>query len=354
MAVDVLLVLVSAVDALVGVLNPTPAEAAVATLACAVLPARRSYPVAVFVATLPGLITDTAFLAAVFALGTVAATDRRRWVVSLCGAVMFGSSLIWVVGNPSWTTLVTTVLAAASYAITPVAVGLLIRTRNELTARLADLEAARDTDRETQASLVLATERARLAREMHDVVAHQVSLIAVRVGALMVGTDDPDVKAASRTIRSLAVRTLDELRQMVGVLRASGGVTEGTDPQPSIADLPALVADSGLAVDLTDTSTRPLSDTLGRAVYRIVQEGLTNVRKHAPGARTTVSIADDGESLVVEVSNAVAHQPPLVLPSAEHGLIGIAERAELLGGYLRTTSPTDRNGFVLRVVLPLQ
>ena len=131
----------------------------------------------------------------------------------------------------------------------PAAVGLLARTRRELADRLSELTRGRQRESRLLADRVLATERARLAREMHDVVSHQVSLISIQAGALQVSTGEPAARESAVTIRELSVRTLEELRQMVGVLRASGvRGDEPLAPQPRLADLPGADRGSGLPV----------------------------------------------------------------------------------------------------------
>lgn len=198
---------------------------------------------------------------------------------------------------------------------------------------------------------MLAKERAQLAREMHDVVSHQVSLIAVRAGALQVSTRDAEVKEAAATIRRLSVQTLDELRHMVSVLRASGGRLTELTPQPSLADLQRLVDSSGIEAELQTDLPDGLPPTVQRAIYRTVQEALTNVRKHAPGATATVHICHEGGAVRVTVTNTAPTRPALPLPSAHYGLVGLRQRAALLGGTV-TSGPTADGGYGLRLELP--
>ncbi|QII00264.1 two-component sensor histidine kinase [Rhodococcoides fascians A21d2] len=347
------IVAIAAADGLLSVDDPTGLDVALTLVGSAALVARRRIPVTVFALTLPGLALGTTYMATIIALATVAYYVEHRWIVFVCGASSFTANMVWIATFSSFSPIVQTLLSTAATTLAPMAIGQLISVRGDLTRQLAELEQARERDLRAQAELALSTERARLAREMHDVVSHQVSLIAVQVGALLVSNEDPAVKAASRIIRSLAVRTLDELRQMVSVLRASGGDAEGIDPQPAIEDLRALTAESGLDVDLVIAVESDIADNLQRAAYRIVQEGLTNVRKHAPGSSVAVSVIEVDRSLTVVVANTAATQVLQSFPSARHGLVGLAERAELLGGHVSAAGTSD-NGFTLRVDLPLQ
>ncbi|KOT83429.1 histidine kinase, partial [Streptomyces rimosus subsp. pseudoverticillatus] len=173
---------------------------------------------------------------------------------------------------------------------------------------------------------------------------HQVSLIAVRAGALQVAAKDTDTREAARTIRSLSANTLDELRHMVNLLRASGGSTTELTPQPTLADLHHLVATSGIETTLTGDLPPGISTTAQRTIYRTVQEALTNVRKHAPGARAEVRLWHDTAHFGVTVTNTAPTRPSVALPSSRQGLIGLRERADLLDGTF-TTGPTPQGGF---------
>jgi signal transduction histidine kinase len=186
---------------------------------------------------------------------------------------------------------------------------------------------------------------------MHDVVSHQVSLIAVQAGALQVGSPDAEARAAAATIRRLSVQTLEELRHMVGVLRASGSRPTELTPQPSLTDLRRLIDASGIETVLETDLPDGLPPALQRAVYRTVQEALTNVRKHAPGATATVRIRHRGDTLRATVTNTAATRPALRLPGAHHGLVGLRQRAALLGGTV-TSGPTPDGGHTLCLTLP--
>ncbi|RSO02297.1 two-component sensor histidine kinase, partial [Streptomyces sp. WAC 06783] len=158
---------------------------------------------------------------------------------------------------------------------------------------------------------------------------------------------------AARTIRSLSANTLDELRHMVNLLRASGGRTTELTPQPTLADLHHLVATSGIETTLTGDLPPDISTTAQRAIYRTVQEALTNVRKHAPGARAEVRLWHDAARFGVTVTNTAPTRPSVALPSSRQGLIGLRERADLLDGTF-TTGPTPQGGFQVELQAPVR
>jgi len=171
-------------------------------------------------------------------------------------------------------------------------------------------------------------------------------------GVQMAGRDEREREFA-RTIRQLCVVTLQELREMVQVLRASGGTDRETAPQPVLADLDRLVAASGLETDVAVDLPATLPQPVQRAVYRFVQEGLTNVRKHAPGARVRVSGRLHGDQVLVDLVNGPAQAERLELPGSGLGLIGLGERASLLGGHLES-GPQPGDGFALHLRLPAE
>ncbi|MBN9209991.1 MAG: two-component sensor histidine kinase [Microbacterium sp.] len=339
------------VDVIVLLPEWTPFEIALAAVAVLGLLVRRRLPWVAFALVLPGLLVDAMTIAAPIALYSVAVRERRLPPLLVAGAVTFVCFLLPDWQLPELDYLAPSLLYALLYAATPIALGALVRTRSELSDRVAELSAARAAERLRDEQDVLRQERARLSREMHDVVSHQVSLIAVQAGALQVSSPDPAARGAAGVIRSLAVRTLDELRQMVGVLRAEGAPTRGDKPQPTLDDLPRLVADSGLPAELVTDVTTDLAPPLQRAVYRTIQEGLTNARKHAPGAAVRVSVRTSTATIDVVIENDAPTEPALALPSGGAGLRGLRERAELLGGRLAASSEPG-GAFRLAVSLP--
>ncbi|GAA3874730.1 histidine kinase [Saccharothrix violaceirubra] len=351
---DVAAVVVAALDVSLRVVPESqPYQWVLSIIAVAAVAFRRRFPFLVVLVTFPGFFAGWAQLAAMIALGTLA---RRKLLTTptYVGAAMVWMSrfFLWPVDEflkLDWRTHVHDAIYGCIVAGMPIAIGLLAHAREQLSARIAELAESRERERMLHAHAVRADERARLAREMHDVVSHQVSLIAMQAGALRMAAADPNAKQVAGTIRTLSTRTLEELRQLVSVLRTTNG---DDSPQPRIEDLPQLVAGAGFPVRLAvevDSLPAPVSG----AVYRTVQEALTNVRKHADGAATSVRIAAVGEELRVEVHNEPsAHPDRRRLPGGGHGLVGLRERAALLNGVFEA-GPSEDGGFSVRVTFPL-
>ncbi|MGV9989311.1 sensor histidine kinase [Streptomyces sp. NPDC003374] len=356
---DAALVLASLADAYVHVDLTDQPSMAFALLAAFALGLRRRLPLVTFVLTLPATMVTDAVIATMVALYTLSSLNRHRVLLAACALTYTVADFMpwpWSSLRPTELTR-TDNLFHLSYtlvtAAAPVFLGQLVQARRDLSLRLAEISAAREHERLMAAQSILAQERAQLAREMHDVVSHQVSLIAVQAGALQVGSRDPATAAAAATIRRLSVQTLEELRHMVGVLRASGSRPTELTPQPSLAALRRLVDGSGIEVKLEADLPDGLPPPVQRAVYRTVQEALTNVRKHAPGATATVRVHRRGDTLRTTVTNTAAARPAIPLPSAHHGLAGLRQRAELLGGTV-TSGPTADGGWELRLELPVR
>ncbi|WP_406201220.1 histidine kinase [Kitasatospora sp. NBC_01560] len=327
-------------------------------LAAVVLLWRRRFPVTVLLLTMPGSYVDDIWLAPITAVYTVAAERSSPRVVVPCAALFTLVEFFhWPLSDQSFALDRDTALYAIQsvmLAAGPAATGMLSRTRRELATRLDELTRGRARENRLLAERVLISERGRLAREMHDVVSHQVSLISIQAGALQVITADPATVATARTIRELSVRTLEELRQMVGVLRAAGSRPDAPlAPQPRLADLPRLIEESGLAAGTElAPGDRSWPEAVERAAYRTVQEALTNITKYAPAAAVHVKVQARGRTLQVEVYNAAPPvRPAETLPGGGHGLVGLRERAQLLGGTL-TAGPTADGGFEVRADLP--
>jgi signal transduction histidine kinase len=204
-------------------------------------------------------------------------------------------------------------------------------------------------------------ERTRIAREMHDVLAHRISLLALHAGALEVRPDLPaaKVRETAEMLRSTARQALEELRSVIGVLREEPGKDPvPPTPQPTLADVRRLVeetrragAEIDLAMQVDDASGVP--GALGRDAYRIVQEALTNIGKHASGTATQVRVdGAPGDGLHVSVRNRQPVHAPAgpTLPGSGAGLLGLQERVALAGGTL-VHGPDGFGHFVVDAVL---
>lgn len=352
LAIDLSLVAVALADAVLLLVDPPPLTVAVAVAGSVGLLLRRRLPWVSFALALAALIVSSGLVASIIALYAVAVAERRRWAVALAGLAVFVATSWAEWGGALSAESVPLLVYWLMTAAAPIALGLLVRTRRQLTERLRELEQARESERRHADEVVLSTERARIAREMHDVVSHEVSLIAVQAGALQVASPDPEVQQAARTMRALAVETLDELRQMVTVLRSAAGGRDQIAPQPRIGELAALIEGSGIDVTATLDVPDDLAASVQRAIYRTVQEALTNIRKHAPGATVTVTARRTGHEVQLCVLSTPGTAPSLALPSSGNGLVGLRERAELLGGSLNA-HPTADGGFAVQLRIPL-
>lgn len=343
----------------------------VGLLAFVLVAFRRRWPFTIAVVTI--LMAPASSLSAgPAALATVSlATRRRWWQVITVGALNVVFSLVYYAVQPSdtadpwWVNLAVTV--AVVMAIT--AWGMFIGSRRELIWTLRQRAETAEAERDLRASQARSNERARIAREMHDVLAHRISQISMHAGALTYREDlsADEMRTSVAVIQTKAHEALTDLREVLGVLRdaeGAGGAAAGplTGPQPTYCDLQALVADAraaGATIEYDDalTAGEDLPDVVGRTVYRIVQEGITNAGKHAPAATLRIRVSgspDDGVEVVLR--NALGFGPTHT-PGAGLGLVGLTERAELRGGILthgiehaRDAGGPDR--FVLRAWLP--
>jgi signal transduction histidine kinase len=286
------------------------------------------------------------------------------------------------------------VLVCAAYAALA-GWGMLVRAHGALISSLRERAEQAEADQARRVAEARAAERTRIAREMHDVLAHRLSLLATYAGALAYRPDAPpeQLSRAAEVVRSGAHQALEELREVIGVLRDDElpDLTAGNSPLPGVGELPQLIDESraaGLRVEVSgetwDAALVP--GALGRTVYRVLQEGLTNVRKHAPDETARVALSGGpGEGLGVAVVSRLPSAPPagfaagavpgsapapgggsvpggvpvrggvpvgggVPVPGTGTGLIGLAERVELAGGTLET-GPRDGE-FVLRAWLP--
>jgi signal transduction histidine kinase len=232
-----------------------------------------------------------------------------------------------------------------------------IGSRRELIATLHQRAERAETEQEFRVSQARANERARIAREMHDVLAHRISQVSMHAGALAFrdDLDAEEMRSSAAIIQEKANEALTDLRAVLGVLRDPDTGELLNQPQPTMDDLSALVdeaRESGMNVEYNDLlgDTAGMPDVVGRTVYRIVQEGLTNARKHAPGALVEVRVSGSPEDGVdVQLRNPVGFGSTAA-PRSGLGLIGLAERAALNGGRLEHLR--DGSTFVLHGWIP--
>ena len=192
---------------------------------------------------------------------------------------------------------------------------------------------------------------------MHDVLAHRISMVTMHAGALSYRDDltPEQVRETAGIIQENSHQALTELRQVLGVLREGPGDADPERPQPSADDLPALLGDAreaGMNVSSVLGRVDSIPDLLGRTAYRVVQEALTNARKHAPDTHVSVTLSGGpGDGLTIVVRNPLRVGSPLDVPDSGLGLVGLAERAALAGGRLHHGVTADRE-FALNVWLP--
>ncbi len=240
----------------------------------------------------------------------------------------------------------------------PVLAGRLVAHQRRQTARLEQLTARLVRERALAERAAAAEERSRIARELHDVIGHEVTVIALQADAAAAAlAKAPDRAAAPvEAIRRSAAEALAEMRRVVGMLRAAE--EEDLRPQPGLRDLAALVEQSraaGAQVRLTvEPPPRPVHASVELAAYRLVQEALTNARRHAPGAAVDVRVVGDGSAVTVEVVNRPAVPTPRAAAEGSgFGLVGMRERVRMLGGRL-DAGPTGAGGYALTARLPLE
>jgi len=238
----------------------------------------------------------------------------------------------------------------------PALAGAALRLQLERAAAAADRAARAEMMREQYALAAVVDERGRLARELHDTVAHAVSLMVLNAGAVRsrLPEDATSERAALSAAEEQGRRAITELRQLLGVLRAATG-SETTEPLPTLAALGDLADQTralGLSVDVAvEGETLELPPAIEASTYRIIQEALTNVRKHARAAHVSVRLGYGRSCLSVTVSDDGVGADDAE-GSAGHGLLGIRERVDMLGGRLTTRSPST-GGFVLSAELPV-
>ncbi|NEC48065.1 sensor histidine kinase [Actinospica acidiphila] len=335
------------------------ADQVLGALSCAAVWLRRRWPFALAAAMVPvSFVSETSGGVAVIALFTLAVHRPFRYVAWVAGAQLVLVPLyFWWRPDPDLPYAAAVVLLVV-LTVAVVGWGMFVRSKRQLMLSLRDRARRAETEARLRAEQAQRLAREAIAREMHDVLAHRLTLLSVHAGALEFRPDAPrdEIARAAGVIRESAHEALQDLREIIGVLRAGDSEDAGR-PQPTLAALGALVAESvqaGMKVALdqrvTDAASVPAS--VGRTAYRIVQEGLTNARKHAPGTEVTVSVTGGpGEDLTVRVHNPPPEGDVPPVPGAGQGLIGLRERATLAGGSLEHGRTPD-GGFEVRARLP--
>ncbi len=322
---------------------------------------RRTHPVAVATFTnIVGVVSSTA--AGPAALALVSLSTRRRWreivpqVILTVGSAAASEYLLKTPDEPP-TTLVDIGFISVAICLV-IAWGMYVGSRRELLASLRMRATLAEAEQHSRVREAQVAERARIAREMHDVLAHRISTVSMHAGALAFRDDlgPEQVRETAQTIQETSHQALTELREVLGVLRDGPGDADPEPPQATVLDVRELIEDNrraGMRIDVDcDADLQELPSVLGRTLYRCVQEALTNARKHAPASRVRVAVSGrPGDGLDLRIVNplSVVAAPP---PESGFGLVGLAERVALLGG-TQSTRTVDR-AFELRVWLPWQ
>ena len=328
-------------------------------LACGAVWLRRRWPLGLAVAMLPvGLVSNTAGGAGMIAVFTLAVHRPFRYVAWIGGiSLALVPPYFWMRPDPDLP-YPGAVAFAELLTLTVIGWGMFVRSKRQLMVSLRDRARRAETEARLRAEQAQRLAREAIAREMHDVLAHRLTLLSVHAGALEFRPDAPreEIARAAGVIRESAHEALQDLREIIGVLRA-GESDEAGRPQPTLAALDALVAESraaGMKVTLVSRVTDPAAvpASVGRTAYRIAQEGLTNARKHAPGTEVTVSVEGaPGDGLLVAVRNPAPEGDVPHVPGSGQGLIGLTERATLAGGRLEHGAE-EHGGFRVRAWLP--
>lgn len=340
-------------------------DLAAGLVALVLLPFRHRAPllVTVVIASLSSVST-LAVGAAGLALVSLA-TRRRAVEIAIASAALLAATLLYDVvlapdqTMPLWQIVVAGLVLTALLIVIGIAIG----QRRALLLSLRERAALLERDQHLREDRAREQERAHIAREMHDVLGHRLSLVALHAGALEYrgpGLTPAETAAAAGVVRAEAHSALTDLRDVLGVLRDpattdTDEVTGTAPPQPTLVDLPALLDQArggGATVRARiDADASAVPTTVARHAYRIVQESLTNTRRHAPGQPVDVLVeAVDGPALRVVVTNTLDADRP-ASSAAGHGLRGLAERVRLVGGSFRAGIDDGRT-HVVEAVLP--
>ena len=314
---------------------------------------RAPMPVAVSLAGL-WLLSPAVFGPAMAAQAHIARHRKGIDAIAVACVLVAAKSVVMLHDASGDSAVRVEVLISATGVVIALLVGLLGRSTTDANQQRAAAQAARQDAWEAQLNEARLLERERIAREMHDVVAHRISLIALHAGALAhhMRSDEGEAGDLARAIQTNAQSSLDELRTMLARLRGNAAPPE--PPQPTLSGLDALLADARsagqqVAVEL-DGDPAEVPDRVSRHAYRIVQEGLTNARKHAPGALVALSLETTADRLRVVVRNRLADLAQPDRSGSGLGLVGIAERVDLVGGDL--SHGIEGGEFILEATLP--
>lgn len=333
------------------------------TLSCAALWWRRRWPFEI------GLVTAVASagsklstLAALIMLFTVALHRNTKSLVIVAAANLAATAILTVWQPDPATDVRLDITFSALGMIAVIAWGMFLRARRQLVLSLQERAERAEAEQQWRFDQGRQLERSRIAREMHDVLGHRISLISMHAGALELraGSAEDDVAESAAIIRASAHQALQDLREVIGILRTEPDDDVSERPQPTLEDVPTLIRESqraGMHITLQFQVDQTAGDTpasVGRTAYRVVQEGLTNARKHAPGAAVLVQVnGRPGPGLSVELRTRLPIRPPSAAdpPTGGQGLLGLAERAELVGGRCEHSRAPDGD-FLLQCWLP--
>jgi signal transduction histidine kinase len=332
------------------------ADQVLGALSCGVVWLRRRHPLALAAAMVPvGFVSDTSAGTGLVALFTLAVHRPFRYVAWIAGTQLALLPVHYKLRPDPDLPYLGIIAFSAVLSLSVVGWGMFVRSKRQLMLSLRDRARRAETEARLRAGQAQRLAREAIAREMHDVLAHRLTLLSVHAGALEFRPDAPreEVARAAGVIRESAHEALQDLREIIGVLRAGD---EGR-PQPTLAGLDTLVAESreaGMKVALAQRVVEPAAvpASVGRTAYRVVQEALTNARKHAPGTEVTGTVTGGpGHGRTVHVRNPPPDGEVPHVPGSGQGLIGLTERATLAGGTLRH-GPTPDGGFEVRARLP--
>lgn len=306
----------------------------------------------------PTTLASAGILLAFHAVGTELSSRRSLRVGGSAVGLVTGWTAVgaFTLASVPWVAVFTQFLFTAG----PLWLGREVHERRRIIEELEDRARRAEIEREEQARKAVADERARIARELHDVVAHQMTVMTIQAegAGRIAGDADPRIKDALETITSSGHSALAEMRRVVGLLRDADDDSVDLTPLPRLSDLEGLVGrvrNTGVAVELTvDGEHRPLPDGVELSAYRIVQESLTNAVQHGgPGVSTSVAVTFGEESLdviVVDDGRGAAAAPS---NGGGHGLVGMRERVALLGGSLEAGAKPG-GGYRVHATIPYQ